>query len=106
MCKELRKQLENLKSELQLRILKATTSLTSKHSPDWSEQATERENDEVLVELVREAQEELEQIHKALVSMDSGKYGRCENCGNDINSERLSAMPMSTLCISCATQRS
>jgi len=106
MHKKHREQLESLKNELEIRIAKARTSLSRQRSADWSEQATERENDEVLQELVREAEEEMQQIKRALVAMDSGKYGLCTHCGENINPERLSAMPMSTLCIRCATELS
>ena len=104
MYKKHRKQLESLKDELETRIAKARTSLRSLRSADWSEQATERENDEVLHELVREAEEEMNQIKRALIRMDSGKYGECSQCGETINPERLTAMPMSTLCIGCAKE--
>lgn len=99
-----RKQLESLKGELETRVAKARTSLTRLRSADWSEQATERENDEVLLELVREGEEEMNQIKAALMRMDAGNYGECSHCGENINPERLSAMPMSTLCIDCANQ--
>ena len=104
MYKTHRMQLESLRGELETRVAKARTSLTSLRSADWSEQATERENDEVLLELVREAEEELNQIKKALNRMDSGKYGECMHCGELINPERLTVMPMSTLCIECAKE--
>ena len=97
-----RQQLEELWDELQIRMAKAKTSLSSQRNADWSEQATERENDEVLLELVREAEEELQQIEKALTCMDSGRYGQCSACGNSIDPKRLMALPMSTLCIDCA----
>ncbi len=106
MYEEHRTQLESLKKELEIRIVKARASLSSRRSADWSEQATERENDEVLMELVREAEEEMLQIKRALATMDAGKYGQCTKCGEDINPQRLSAMPMSTLCIRCATEHS
>tara|TARA_R110002073_G_scaffold322995_2_gene499931 strand:- start:926 stop:1252 length:327 start_codon:yes stop_codon:yes gene_type:complete len=98
-----RLQLEELKLELEARIAKANTSLSASHSADWSEQAVERENDEVLIELVREGKEELEQIQHAFMRMDAGHYGKCATCGNEINPQRLNAMPMTTLCIECAS---
>ncbi len=98
-----RLQLEALKSELEARIAKANTSLSASHSANWSEQAVERENDEVLVELVREGTEELEQIQHAFTRMDEGHYGMCVTCGNAINPQRLKAIPMATLCIECAS---
>ena len=98
-----RLQLEELKSELETRIAKANTNLSASHSADRSEQAVERENDEVLVELVREGKEELEQIKHAFMRMDKGHYGTCVTCGAAINPQRLNAMPMVTLCIECAS---
>jgi len=98
-----RLQLEGLKSELETRIAKANTSLSASHSADWSEQAVERENDEVLVELVREGKEELKQIKLAFMRMDKGHYGMCVTCGAAINPQRLNAMPMATLCVECAS---
>jgi RNA polymerase-binding transcription factor len=98
-----RLQLEELKSELETRVAKANTSLSASHSTDWSEQAVERENDEVLVELVREGKEELEQIKLAFMRMDKGHYGTCVTCGAAINPQRLNAMPMATLCVECAS---
>jgi len=103
MYEQQRKQLEQLKKELQKRVSKARASLSAQHSADWSEQSVERENDEVLVELVREGEEEIKQIKKAFSRMDSGQYGQCEKCGEDINQQRLGIMPMATLCIHCAS---
>ncbi len=47
-------------------------------------------------------QELLSKIKKSLLAMKSGKYGKCENCGKNIEPERLKAMPTATLCISCS----
>lgn len=41
----------------------------------------------------------LSNIRKSLTAMKTGKYGKCEVCGKDIESERLEAMPTATLCI-------
>ncbi len=43
-------------------------------------------------------------IHKidyALMKMESGTYGVCENCGAPIPYERLKARPVTTMCIEC-----
>lgn len=104
MYKKHRQQLDQLKDELQIRIAKAQTSLSRQRNANWSEQAIERENDEVLAELIREAEEELQQIKKALTRMDSRMYGQCTACGKEIDPRRLSVIPMSTLCIHCAKQ--
>lgn len=47
-------------------------------------------------------QEMLLKIKRALTNLKLGKYGKCENCGNLIETQRLDAMPTATLCISCS----
>jgi DnaK suppressor protein len=33
---------------------------------------------------------------------DAGVYGYCSSCGSEIGTERLAALPVTRLCISCA----
>lgn len=44
----------------------------------------------------------IQQVDHALMSLDSGKYGICEMCGDEIAPDRLEARPASPLCIDCA----
>jgi RNA polymerase-binding protein DksA len=41
----------------------------------------------------------LAEIDAALRRIDDGTYGRCERCGNEIEAERLEALPWATLCL-------
>jgi DnaK suppressor protein len=43
----------------------------------------------------------LDDIHAAMHRLERGTYGKCESCGNDIAEERLEAIPVARLCISC-----
>ena len=43
----------------------------------------------------------LTKISEAVVRIDDGSYGNCEECGGDIGIERLKARPVTTLCIAC-----
>jgi len=72
-------------------------------SPDLAEQATERENDEVLDALESSARTELEEITAALDRVVRGNYGVCTQCGMQIEPPRLRAMPYATRCASCAS---
>jgi DnaK suppressor protein len=45
----------------------------------------------------------LRQIDDALERIDTGTFGECERCGNEISQARLKAMPTAALCIECAT---
>jgi DnaK suppressor protein len=43
----------------------------------------------------------LEKIQKALVKIDEGTFGVCEECSEEISVKRLEARPETTLCIRC-----
>lgn len=69
-------------------------------SSNWTEQATERENDEVLESLGNVSEEELSMINIALKRIESDDYFHCSNCGEDIPQQRLELLPFTSLCIS------
>ena len=72
--------------------------------PDWEEQATVRQNDEVLDGLAEEERLQAIAIRAALQRMEDGTYGRCVTCDAPIVPQRLEALPYATQCIACATQ--
>jgi DnaK suppressor protein len=43
----------------------------------------------------------LDKINKALVKIDDGSFGVCEECEEEISLKRLEARPETTLCIRC-----
>src|SRR5581483_7537204 len=43
----------------------------------------------------------LEKIDRALVKIEAGDFGACEECGEDISLKRLEARPETSLCIRC-----
>ena len=93
------------KAELEDRVARLARDQRHADEPvekDFEEQATQRENDDVVVELLRESRSELQQISLALARMDSGDYGVCKSCGGEIGAARLNAIPEATLCIKCA----
>ena len=71
-------------------------------SADWSEQASERENDEVLESLGNSSEQDLSMIKFALMRIDEGNYLRCAKCGNDIPLARLDLLPFTAYCVNCA----
>ena len=71
-------------------------------SADWSDQATERENDEVLMSLGDSSEEELAQIRLALRRIDEGRYFHCRGCGAEIPLARLELLPFTAHCVGCA----
>lgn len=77
--------------------------MNSTHEPsaNWTERATERENDEVLDRLAESTFGELEKLRHALDRLDEGKYGICEDCGKPIGPERMRSIPYATFCLTC-----
>lgn len=43
----------------------------------------------------------LDKINKALLKIDDGTFGTCEECSEEIQTKRLEARPETTLCIRC-----
>lgn len=77
-------------------------ALDTTPSPDFQERATEREGDEVLESLGSAELMELKQINAALDRVEAGTYGICVSCGEEISNERLSVVPQTPKCRSCA----
>ena len=71
-------------------------------SADWSEQASERENDEVLESLGNTSEQELLMIKYALRRIEDGSYFQCDECGKDIPPARLELLPFTAHCVNCA----
>ena len=45
------------------------------------------------------------QIDRALEKVEDGTYGVCDTCGTEIPEERLEAIPATSLCVQCSTDR-
>lgn len=101
---ELKKDLLQKKESLEKRLEALDVSKKRKEplSADWSEQAVELENHEVVDALDDMEFEELKKINIALNAIDNEGYGICNECGDQIGEARLKAIPYSQLCIDCA----
>ena len=71
-------------------------------SADWSEQASERENDEVLESLGNSSELELLKVNYALKRIENGSFFQCDECGADIPPARLELLPFTAHCVDCA----
>ena len=94
------------------RVLGALEHLRSENAGSMEDEVDESHSDNHLAETAsatvgREIDYSLEEnearvlaaIDAALKRIDDGTYGRCERCGNQIEPERLDALPWATLCI-------
>jgi DnaK suppressor protein len=97
----LRKQLEDRLTRLLHRVGRIEGDLRRTHDLDWTERATELENDEVLEGLDEMTLREIDQIRTALTRIESGSYGTCSACGRSIGTERLVAVPSAITCVAC-----
>ena len=46
----------------------------------------------------------LAEVRHALHKMEAGNYGVCDDCGREIDLERLNVRPQATLCVACKVQ--
>jgi DnaK suppressor protein len=74
-------------------------------TPDLADQAS-RESETDLTLRMRERESRLiAKIEEALVRLEMGEFGICEECGEDIGEKRLRARPVTTLCIKCKQEQ-
>ncbi|WP_169570009.1 TraR/DksA family transcriptional regulator [Sneathiella limimaris] len=99
---KLKDELYSRLAVLEARVQEYEKSLRAEHSSNFSEQATEREDEEVMERLEKDALDEIVQIKQALDRLDQGSYGTCMGCGEPIGEKRLEALPFATNCVECA----
>lgn len=52
----------------------------------------------------RRQEQRLQRVRRALERVESGSYGTCTRCGDEIPEGRLEFMPESGLCVTCAAR--
>lgn len=98
-----RRVLQDLQREISDRISAIERDMRHEGiSADWSDQATERENDEVLVSLGDSSEQELALVRQALQRLDDDSYFHCSECGVEIPRARLDLLPFTAHCVDCA----
>lgn len=100
-----KKKLTDLKQDLMQRIAAIDRDIRHEDiSADWADQASERENDQVLETLGSSSEQELSMINLALQRLESGTYFHCASCGEEIAPARLELLPSTSQCVHCAEQ--
>ncbi len=90
-------ELEQLKSGVQASDERREGSPFGKRE----EEATEALELEKRLALERRTKEQLARVEHALLKIEKGTYGRCDNCGQPIDPARLEALPEASLCMKC-----
>jgi DnaK suppressor protein len=99
-----RRLLEERRRDILSEAERALGSMNQKSEEAYAD-PTDRaslESDRNLVLRMRDRERKLlTKIDEAVARIDSGSYGRCEECAEEIGLERLKARPVTTFCIAC-----
>jgi RNA polymerase-binding transcription factor DksA len=82
----------------------ATGDLSS-HRTHIADQGTENYQSEMASRLKGMEAKTLREINDALGRIQSGKFGKCESCGEDIPEGRLEVVPHARFCMKCLKKR-
>ncbi|VXB78814.1 Conjugal transfer protein TraR [Enhydrobacter sp. 8BJ] len=99
---EAKQRLLDLKQEYQTRAHKIQHDMQNPDTDmtqDWDDQAVINEQNDVRKNLLVEAQHNLELVNNALLRIENGTYGICAVSGEEIEPERLEAVPFATTCM-------
>ncbi len=99
-----------LKAKVQIMnggILRSNEDLTvsSDDLSDEADLASSVINQQVTFNMRHRELEKLKAIDEALYNIESGTYGHCEECDEEITEKRLENQPWTTLCITHAEEK-
>ena len=97
-----KQKLLQLKDEYEARIDKIEDHIQNPQdalNEHWEDQAISYRQNDMRKNLMAEARQSLIYVENALSRIESGNYGECEVCGEDIEAQRLEALPYATLCM-------
>ncbi|NTU41887.1 MAG: RNA polymerase-binding protein DksA [Nitrospirales bacterium] len=73
--------------------------------PELGDQASAEIDRNFMLKLRGRERHLLKKIDEAIEKIESGDYGTCEVCGEEISIKRLEARPVTTMCIECKTEQ-
>ena len=109
--KDLKRFEDLLLAERKTIVAKANRTLTEEAQldvnelPDEIDQASAEYNQSFIFRLRDREKYYLSKIDKALKKIESGTFGICEACDEEIAPKRLEARPVTTLCIRCKEEQ-
>lgn len=72
------------------------------YGTDETDDANETADFERNLAIERELETRMRQIQDARKKIKDGVYGACDNCSTKIPAQRLRAIPLASLCMTCA----
>jgi RNA polymerase-binding protein DksA len=100
--KRLGADVSHLEDEAFPEVGRATAGNLSKVPLHPADVATDHSEQEKTMGLLEREQQTLHEITAALVRIEQGIFGRCEECAEEIPEARLEAVPYARHCIDCA----
>jgi len=97
-----KQNLLKLKDEYESRIDKIEDHIQNPQdelNEHWEDQAISYRQNDMRKNLMSEARQSLVYVENALSRIENGTYGECEVCGEQIEEQRLEALPYATLCM-------
>lgn len=95
---------ERLLAEREILIQKlkgSDLSIDDSETPDPVDLAVRNYSKNVQLAVSENESRQLTLIDEALMRIDDGEYGPCQNCEKDINPKRLAAIPWARFCLDC-----
>jgi DnaK suppressor protein len=96
------KQRQELLDEVQAKYA-ASREIGESNVPDLADVSSNAYNREMLLNLSEAHHRQMQDIEAALARFDTGDYGICASCGEDISPRRMEVRPFSRYCIECKT---
>jgi RNA polymerase-binding transcription factor len=102
----LKGMLEDRRREIheKLRSLREALPAATHDVRDAEEQSVDEFVQEVDLALMQMKSDTLKKIDAAILRLEDGSYGRCDECEQEISSARLRALPFAVLCRDCQEQ--
>jgi RNA polymerase-binding transcription factor len=106
-ARQLRQLLAGVRSQgtQWMRALRERDSLECSILGDEGDSAASDEGLELTASLAELAGSRAEAVESALERFREGRYGVCDDCGDEIPIERLQAVPAAVLCVDCQRER-
>ena len=110
--RELKQMLEGRRRELQaevqgkMRDVRATGEVTKLSEVFDAVESSEADiQEDIELALIQMKSETLNKVDDALARLESGTYGNCYECGEEIAEKRLRALPFAVRCKECEEQK-
>lgn len=101
---EKRAQLQKMLSKMRRDIdheVRGASARDLAHINDTSDMASDAAEGDLALRIAESETAEAGEIERAIEKIDSGTYGTCESCGQQIAPGRLEYLPYVTLCVRC-----